>query len=120
GRDAEGVVSGNVAQTVLDHLVLAHIEADLHVVVVHGIGALAGYDDDRGPRAIPHRVVEIQSSTGKPVRTAIGFPAAEGFVEVVVDALLARRAGEAGVLVSIQIETLGNCPGNAYQTRIRR
>src|SRR5205807_2588679 len=99
GCDAEGIVSGNVATAVLHHLIVAHIEADLNVVVVHWIGAFAGHYDYRGPRAIPHRVIEVKSPTRKPVRAAIGLPASESLVEVVVYALLARGAGEAGVLI---------------------
>src|SRR5262249_16134315 len=118
--DAKGVVPGNVAKTVFDHLIFAHIEANLYVFVVHGIGAFASHNDYGGPRAISHRVIEIQRAARKPARAAIGFPTAEGLVEVVIYAFLAHRAGKAGVFISVQIETFSNRPGNAYQTGIGR
>src|SRR6202171_2084462 len=87
GCDAEGIVAGNVAKAVFDHLIVAHIKANRNVIVVHGIGALASHHDYRSPHSIPHRVVKVECTTREPVRAAIRFPAAESFVEVVVHAL---------------------------------
>src|SRR5262249_31475045 len=120
GCDAEAIVAGNVAKPVLDHLVIADIEADRNVIVVHRVGALAGHHDGSGPLAIPHSIIEIESPAREPVRAAIGLPAPESLVKVVVDALLARGTGETGALIAIQVETFGYRAGNAHQTGIGR
>src|SRR5262249_11848465 len=82
--------------------------------------AIAGNHNYRGPSAIPHRVVKLLSPTRKPPRAAIGLPAAETLIEVVVYALLARGTGEAGILITVQIDAFANRPCHPHQTGVWR
>src|SRR5215471_1992942 len=118
GSDAKGIVPSDAAVGILHHLVVAHIKTDHHVVVVHRIGAFARDHNNRSPRAISHRVVELLGPTRKPARAAIGLPAAKTLIEIVVYAFLARGTGKAGLLIAIQIDPFANRPRHTYQTGV--